>query len=153
MGGGLLRLLSGLGVGLVEDDGFADDFGPGVVEGLHEFLSGEFLGLEHELAEVSESDSGLGLDESEGGDGKEGGESGAEIAGGEDVSAEELIDLDAGFLGADVVRVFLGVEVAEAHVVGGWRHLAAEVVGEEKHTLAGAVLVNGHGSSPEKLDF
>ena len=43
-GGGLGDWWSG---GLVEDDGFPDDFGPAVVEGLYEFLSGELLGLEH----------------------------------------------------------------------------------------------------------
>src|SRR5258708_32759178 len=52
----------GLGSGLVEDDGFVDDFGPAVVEGFEEFLFGEALGLEHELAELGESDGGLGLD-------------------------------------------------------------------------------------------
>jgi hypothetical protein len=53
---------AGSGAGLVEDDGFVDDFGPAVVEGFEEFLFGEALGLEHELAELGESDGGLGLD-------------------------------------------------------------------------------------------
>ena len=37
--------------------------------------------------------------------------------------------------------------------VGGWGHLAAAAIGEDKHTRAGAVLVNGHSGSPEKLNF
>src|SRR6267154_1561417 len=49
--------------------------------------------------------------------------------------------------------VFLGVEIAEAHVVGGWGQLAAAAVGEGKGARAGAVLVNGHSSSPERLNF
>jgi len=57
--------------------------------------------------------------------------------------------LQAGFLGGDAIVVFLGVEIAEINVVGGWRHLAAATVGEDKHARAGAVLVNGHGGSPE----
>jgi len=32
-------------------------------------------------------------------------------------------------------------------------HLAAAAVGEEKHARAGAVLVNGHSGSPERLKF
>jgi hypothetical protein len=149
--GGQLR--GGGSGGLVEDDGFADDFGPAVVEGLYEFLSGEFLGLEHEVTEIGEGDGGLGLDESEGGGGEQSPEGGAEVAGGEDVAAEEFVDLLAGFLGAEVVAVFFGVEIAEVDVVGGWGHLAAAAVSEEKHTRAGAVLVNGHSGSPERLNF
>jgi hypothetical protein len=137
----------------VEDDGFLDDFGPTVFEGFEEFLFGEALGLEHEVAEIGESDGGLGLDESQRGGGEESAEGGAEVAGGEDVAAEEFVDLLAGFLGAEVVAVFLGVEIAEVDVVGGWGHLAAAAIGEDKHTRAGAVLVNGHGSSPERLNF
>jgi len=58
------RLGGGRSGGFVEDDGFLDDFGPAVVEGFEEFLFGEALGLEHELAEVGESNGGLGLDDS-----------------------------------------------------------------------------------------
>ena len=143
----------GRGSGFVEDDGLLDDFGPAVVEGFEEFLLGEALGLEHELAEVSESDGGLGLDESQGGGGEESGQGGAEVAGGKNVAAEEFVDLLASLLGVEAILEFLGVEVAEAHVVGGWGHLAAAAVGKEKHTRAGAVLVNGHSGSPEKLNF
>jgi hypothetical protein len=143
----------GLGSGLVEDDGFLDDFGPAVFEGFEEFVFGEALGLEHEVAEIGEGDGGLGLDETQGGGGEESGEGGAEVAGGEDVAAEEFVDLLAGFLGVEVVLVFFGVEIAEAHVVGGWGHLAAAAVGKEKHARAGAVLVNGHSGSPERLNF
>ena len=45
------------------------------------------------------------------------------------------------------------MEIAEAHVVGGWGKLAAAAVGEEKGARAGAVLVDGHSSSPERLNF
>src|SRR5260221_874645 len=78
---------------------------------------------------------------------------GGEVAGGKDIAAEEFVDLLAGFLSVEVVLVFFGVEVTEAHVVGGWGHLAAAAIGEEKHTRAGAVLVNGHSGSPERLKF
>ena len=120
---------------------------------LEEFLLGKTLRLKHELAEVGESNGGLGLDESQRGGGEEGGEGGAEIAGGEDVAAEEFVDLLAGFLGVEVVAVFLGVEITEVHVVGGWGHLTAAAVGEDKHARAGAILVDGHGGSPERLNF
>jgi len=45
------------------------------------------------------------------------------------------------------------VEIAKAHVVGGWGKLAAAAVGEEMGARAGAVLVNGHSGSPERLKF
>jgi hypothetical protein len=64
----------------------------------------------------------------------------------------EIVGLVDDFLtssrrGGDAIAVFLGVEIAEINVVGGWRHLAAAAVGEDKHARAGAVL--GHGGSPE----
>jgi len=136
-----------------ECDGFLDDFGPAILEGLEEFLFGETLGLEHELPEIGESGGGLGLDEALGGGGEERGEGGVEVAGGEDVGVEEFADLAAGFLSRDAIAEFLGVEITETGVVGGLGKLAAAAVGEEKDARAAVVLVIGHRSSPERMNL
>ena len=121
------------------------------MERFEEFLFGETLGLEHELAEVGESGGGLWLDEALGGGGEERGEGGVKVRGSEGVSVEEFANLAAGFLSSKAIAEFPGVEIAESGVVGGWGKLAAAAVGEEKDTGAGAVLVIGHRSSSRKI--
>ncbi len=147
--GGRGGLGFGLEVGNVEGQGILNMFGPATSEGFDVFLFGKTLGLNQEVAEVGEGGDGLGLEEALGAGGEEQGNGGVEVGGGEDFGVEDLSDLAAGLLGGEVIAVPFGMEIAEAHVVDIWGHLAAAAIGEEKHTRAGTVLFIGHRSSPE----
>jgi len=131
-------------IGGIEDEGFADDFAPGSLEGFAEFFLGGFLGLEEELAEIGEGEDGFGLEVAQGGGAEERGEAGSEIRSSESVVVKILGDEGAGLFGFDLMPVFVGVVIAEAHVSGKAGHGAAAAIGEIEDTTIGFILGDGH---------
>jgi len=76
--------------------GEADGLAPGVgAEGVDVFVLGEMDGLGESLREVGEGAGGAGLDVAAGNGGEETCEGGAEVAGGEIVAGEEVVEIAA----------------------------------------------------------
>jgi len=136
-----------------EADGIGDKVGPGFLESGFIFLLGELMGLEHEVAEISEGVGGFGFDMAEGGGAEKLGEGNAEIARGVDVDGEGVADLLASVLLVETLDVLLVMEIAQAILAGGSReHGAAAAVGKsEDAEIVGIVRGSGHRDS--RFDF
>ena len=116
-------------------DGVADGLAPGVgAEGVDVFVLGEMDGLGESLRQVGEGAGGAGFDVAASDGGEEACECGAEIAGGEIVAGEEVIEVAAEFFSGDGLGFFLGVVEAEMGMAGGNGSEAAAAIGEREMT-------------------
>jgi hypothetical protein len=147
--GGLgLRLagLFGFGGGreavvVVAFDGIADGFAPAVVaKSVAVFVLGDVDGLHESLGQVGNGAGGFGFYIATDNRGDEAAQGGAEIAGGEVVAGEEVVQVFAEcFCGAGA-GFFLGVVRAEGGIFGGARSAATAAIRESKRTQGHAVL-------------
>jgi len=88
--------------------------------------------LRESLRETGQGAGGAGLDVTACNGGEETSEGGAEIAGGEIVAGEEVVEILAEFFYGDGLGFFLGVVVAEMRVAGGDGSEAAAAIGERE---------------------
>jgi hypothetical protein len=122
-------------------DGVADGFAPAVVaEGVGEFVLGEVDGLHESLGQVGDGVGGFGFYIAADNGGDEACQGGAEIAGGEVVAGEEVVQVFAEFLRGAGAGFFLGVVGAEAGIVADARSAATAAVRERERTQGHAVL-------------
>jgi hypothetical protein len=120
---------------VVAVDGGADGLTPGFgSEGVDVFVLGEIDGLHESLGEIGDGAGGFGFYIAAENGGDEAGEGGAEIASGEVVAGEKVVQVFAErFCGAGT-GFFLGVVEAEAGIVGGARGAATAAIGESERT-------------------
>jgi hypothetical protein len=122
-------------------DGIADGFAPGVgAEGVDVLVLGEMDGLNEGLGEIGEGAGRAGLDVAASYAGDEAAEGGAEIAGGEVFTGEEIRKVAGEFIGSAVLGVFAGVVGAEVGMMGGAGSAALAAIGEGEMTQRLAVL-------------
>jgi hypothetical protein len=115
--------------------GGADGLAPSVcAEGADVFVLGEADGLRESLREAGQGAGGAGLDVTASNGGEETSEGSAEIAGGEVVAGEEIVEVLAEFFRGDGLGFFLGMVVAEMRVAGGDGSEAAAAIGEREMT-------------------
>ncbi len=155
LGGLGLRLgrfgLFAFGVGwedvvVVAVDGVADGFAPVVgVEGVDVFLLGDVDGLQEGLGQVGDGAGGSGFYIAADNGGDEASQGGAEIAGGEVVAGEEVVQVFAEFLRGAGAGFFLGVVGAEVFMVAVARGAATAAIRESKRTQGHAVLFTERG--------
>jgi len=110
------------GVAIIEvlADGIADGPAPRVVaEGVGVFMLGKMDGLNEGLGEIGEGAGGARLDVTAGYAGDEAAEGGAEIAGGEVFTGEEIGEVAGEFIGGAGLGVLAGVVGAEVRMAGG----------------------------------
>jgi len=140
LGGGREEVL------VVAVDGVSDGFAPAVVaEGVGVFLLGDVDGLKESLHQVSDGVGGFGFYIAADNGGDETCQGGAEIAGGEVVSGEEVGQVFAErFCGAGS-GFFLGVVEAEVGMFAGARGAATAAIRESKRTQGHAVLSTDRG--------
>jgi hypothetical protein len=127
----------------------ADRVAPGIrAESLDVFVLGEVDGLEEGLEHIGDGASGLWFYVATKDGGDDTGQGGAEIAGGEVVAGEEVVQVFAEFMGGEGVGFFLGVVVAEVGMGGEARGAATAAVGEGEQAEGYAVLCfeRGHKS-------
>src|SRR6266849_10739809 len=116
-------------------DGIADGLAPGVrAEGVDVFVFGEVNGLHESLDHIGDSVGGFGFYLAAYNGGDEACQGGAEIAGGEVVTGEEVVQLFAEFLRGAGAGFFLGVVGAEAGIVSGARSAATAAIRESERT-------------------
>src|SRR5216684_4895257 len=129
-------------------DGIADGPAPGVgAEGIGVLVLGKMDGLGESLGEIGEGAGGAGLNVAADNGGQEAAEGGAEIAGGEVLTGEEIGQLSGKFIGGAGLGVFAGVVGAEAGMAGGAGSAGLAAIGEGETTQGLAVLwaKRGHG--------
>ncbi len=127
-------------------DGVADGLAPAVgAEGVDIFLLGEVDGLQESLGQVGDGAGGSGfyIAAEDGGD--EAAEGGAEIAGGEVVAGEEVVQVFAERLRGAGASFFLGVVEAEMRILAGARGAATAAIRERELTQGHAVLGTERG--------
>jgi len=98
------------------------------------------VGLDEGLGEIGEGAGGAGLDVAADNGGQEAAEGGAEIAGGEVLTGEEIGQLSGKFIGGAGLGVFAGVVGAEAGMAGGAGSAGLAAIGEGETTQGLAVL-------------
>jgi hypothetical protein len=113
----------------VEVDGGAEGFAPGFgAEGVGVFALGEVDGLQLGLEHVGDGAGQAGFDVAANDGGNETPHGGAEIAGGEVVAGEEIVQLFGEFFRGLGLGFFLGVLEAEMGVAGdAWGAAAAAI--------------------------
>jgi hypothetical protein len=122
-------------------DGIADGAAPGVgAEGVDVLVLGKMDALDESLGEIGEGAGVAGLDVAAEDGGQEAAEGGAEIAGGEVLTGEEIGQFSGKFIGNAGLGVFAGVVGAEAGMAGGAGSAALAAVGESETTQGLAVL-------------
>jgi hypothetical protein len=115
--------------------GGADGFAPGVcAEGADVFVLGEADGLRESLREAGQGAGGAGLDVTASDRGEQASEGGTEIAGGEIVAGEEVVEVAAEFFRGEGLGFFLCVVEAEMGMAGGDGSDAAAAIGEREMT-------------------
>ncbi len=142
------RWRGGVAVIGVLADGIADGLAPGVgAEGADVLVLGKMVGLDEGLGEIGQGAGGAGLDVAADDGGQEAAEGGAEIAGGEVLTGEEVGEFAGEFIGCAGLGVFAGVVGAEVGMMGGAGRAALAAVGESETTQGLAVLwvKRGHG--------
>jgi hypothetical protein len=123
-------------------DGVADGSAPGVgAEGVDLFVLGEVDGLYESLRQVGDGVSGPGFYVAADDGGDEASEGGAEIAGGEVVAGEEVVEVFAEGIGGAGSSFFLGVVEAEVAILGGARSAALAAIGKGESAQTGTVLL------------
>ena len=122
-------------------DGIADGLAPGVgAEGVDVLVLGKMDGLGEGLGEIGEGVCGAGLYVAADDGGQQTSEGGAEIAGGEVLTGEEIGQLSGKFIGGAGLGVFAGVVGAEAGMAGGAGSAGLAAIGEGETTQGLAVL-------------
>jgi len=123
-------------------DGIADGAAPPVgAEGVDVLVLGKMDGLGEGLGEIGESAGGAGLNVAADDGGQEAAEGGAEIAGGEVFTGEEIGEFAGELIGGAGLGAFAGVIVAEASMVVGSGRAALAAVGKGETTPGLAVLI------------
>jgi hypothetical protein len=127
-------------------DGIADGFAPAVVaKSVAVFVLGDVDGLQEGLGHVGDGAGGSGFYIAADNGGDEACQGGAEIAGGEVVTGEEVVQVFAEFLRGAGAGFFLGVVEAEAGIFAGARSAATAAVRERERTQGHAVLYTERG--------
>src|SRR5258708_36625523 len=127
-------------------DGVADGFAPvGGVEGVDVFLLGDVDGLQESLGQVGDGAGGSGFYVAADDGGDEAGQGGAEIAGGEVVAGEEVVQVFAEFLRGAGAGFFLGVVEAEMGLLAVAGRAATAAIRESERTQGDAVLCTERG--------
>jgi len=122
-------------------DGVADGIAPTVgVKGVDIFVLGEMDGLDEGLGEVGDGSGGARLDVAADNGGDEAAEGGAQIAGGEVLSREEIGQLTGELIGGKGPGLFAGVVEAEVGMIGGTGSAALAAVGKDEAAQGLAVL-------------
>src|SRR6266852_9633621 len=143
--------LFGFGVGreavvAVAVVGVADGFAPAVpAESVDVFVLGDVDGLHESLDQVGDGVGGFGFYIAADNGGDETCQGGAEIAGGEVVAGEEVVQVFAEFMRGAGAGFFLGVVGAEAGIVADARSAATAAIRESKRTQGHTVLCTGRG--------
>jgi len=118
---------------VVAFDGVAYGSAPTVgAEGVDVFVLGEMDGLQEGLGQVGDGAGGSGLYVAAEDGGDEASQGGAEIAGGEVVAGEEVVEVFAEGIGGAGSSFFLSVVEAEMAILGGARSTATTTIGERK---------------------
>ncbi len=131
---------------VVAVDGVIDGFAPGIgAEGLTVFVLGDVNGLHESLRQVGYGVGGSGFYIAADHGGDEASQGGAEIAGGEVVAGEEVVEVFAEFLRGAGSGFFLGVVEAEAGMLADARRAATAAIRERKRTQGHAVLCTERG--------
>jgi hypothetical protein len=133
-------VLGGLGMAVVEvlADGVADGVAPGLgAESADVFVLGEMEGLDEGLGEVGQGFGGFGFDVATSDSGEEAGKGGAEIAGGDVVSGEEIGQVGAEFFGDLGLGFFASVVEAEMGMRAGAGSAATAAICEGEKTQGG----------------
>jgi len=126
---------------VVASDGVADGLAPVVgAEGVDVFVLGEVDGLQESLGQVGDGAGGSGFYLAADNGGDEASQGGAEIAGGEIVAGEEVVEVFAKRFGGLGAGFFLGMVRAEAGIVAEARSAAMAAIRERKRTQGHAVL-------------
>jgi len=131
------------GVAVIEVlvDGIADGPAPRVgAEGVDVLVLGKVDGLDEGLGEIGEGASGARLDVTAGYGGAESAEGGAEIAGGEVFTGEEIGQFAGEFIGGAGLGFFAGVIGAGVGMAGGAGSTALAAIGKGETTQGLAVL-------------
>ena len=144
-GGAGLKAAATLGVGkavvVVVVDGVADGFAPAVgAEGVDVFVLGEVDGLQESLRQVGDGAGGSGLYIAADDGGDKAAQGGAEIAGGEVVGGEEVVEVLAERFFSEGAGFFLGVVEAEMGIFAGARGAATAAIRERELTQGHTVL-------------
>jgi hypothetical protein len=122
-------------------DGVADGSAPAVgAERVDVFMFGEVDGLHEGLRQVGDGVRGSGFYVAAEDGGDEAAQGGAEIAGGEVVAGEEVVEVFAEGIGGAGPSFFLGVVEAEMAILGGARSTATAAIGKRERTQGHAVL-------------
>jgi len=122
-------------------DGIADGLAPAVgVEGVDVLVLGKMDGLDEGLGEISEGAGGARLDVTAGYAGHQAAKCGAQIAGGEVWTGEEIREFAGEFIGGTSLGVFAGVVEAEVGMAGGAWNAALAAIRESETTQRLAVL-------------
>ena len=122
-------------------DGIADGLAPGVgTEGVDVLILGDVDGLDEGLGEIGEGAGGARLDVAADDGGQEAAEGGAEIAGGEVFTGEEIGEVAGEFTGGAGLGVFAGVVGAEVGMMAGAGRAALAAIGKGETTQGLAVL-------------
>ena len=123
-------------------DGVANRLAPGVgAEGVDVLVLGEVDGLQEGLSQVGDGVSGPRFYVAADDGGDETSQGGAEIAGGEVVAGEEVVEIFAEGTGGAGSSFFLGVVEAEVAILGGARSAALAAIGKGERTQTGTVLL------------
>jgi hypothetical protein len=126
---------------VVGGDGIADGFAPAVrAEGVDVFLLGNVDGLHESLGQVGDGVGGFGFYIAADNGGDEARQGGAEIAGGEVIAGEEVVQVFAERLCGAGLGFFLGVVETEMGIFAGARSATTAAIGESKGTEGYAVL-------------
>jgi hypothetical protein len=113
-------------------DGIADGPAPGVgAEGVDVLVLGKMDGLGESLGEIGEGAGGAGLNVAANDGGQEAAEGGAEIAGGEVFTGEEIGQFAGEFIGGAGLGVFAGGVGAEVGMMGGAGSAALAAIGND----------------------
>ncbi len=129
-------------------DGIADGPAPGIgAESVDVLVLGKMDGLDEGLGEIGEGAGGARLDVTAGYAGDEAVEGGAEIAGGEVFTGEEIGEIAGEFIGGAGLGVFAGMVGAEVGMIARAGSAALAAIGEGETTQRLAVLwaKRGHG--------
>src|SRR6266851_3027796 len=144
--GPALRLGGSEKVVAIAVDGVAEGFAPAVrAERVDVFLLGDMDGLQEGLGQVGDGVGGFGFYIAADNGRDEACQGGAEIAGGEVVTGEEVVQVFAEFLRGAGAGFFLGVVGAEAGIVAGARSAATAAIRESERTQGHAVLCTERG--------
>jgi hypothetical protein len=127
-------------------DGVANRFAPAVgAESVDVFVLREVDGLHESLGQVGNGVGGFGFYVAADNGGDEAGQGGAEVAGGEIVAGEEVVQVFAEFLRGAGAGFFLGVVEAEARIAADARSAATAAIRESERTQGHAVLCTERG--------